>query len=397
MADTTFTNGVTLTDADWFNDVNRLHYTIFGDPTDKSAAAGTLVSGLTEDTSPDKIADFVPSYDASAATGKKLRLITAMAKAMPFGQGLLINGKISTSVGSNALTVAVKGDDGNDPSSTNPAYVLFRKSTLTDSGFDLVAITSALSVVVSSGSTLGHASAIAQHIFVYLINNSGTAELAVSNLPPDYPGTFGNARLVSTTAEGGAGAADSATGVYSTTARSNVPWVCVAKLKSTQATAGTWASAMTQVDQAPFVIPTCQFSVTRSGAQTMGLGAWTRVDFNQEEYDLDGTWDATTNYRHQPNVAGVYTYCLSAGITAINTGKQYAAGLYGNGTLMSVDTAHSGVVASVHGNVTLRLMMNGTSDYVDGRFFNGDASNQALDTGGYTRMSGGRVSNVGNM
>lgn len=359
MADTTFVNGVTLTDADWFNDVNRLHYTIFSDPANAVTALANL-------------------------------------SAVPPGQGILLNGQIVTSVGSNALTVAIKGADGNDPSSTNPVSVAFRSATLTTSGYTIRKITAALSLVVSSGSTLGHASALACHLFVYLIDNSGTVELAVSNLPPDYPGTFANTRLISTTAEGGAGAADSASGIYSTTARSNVPWVCVAKLKSTQATAGTWASAMTQVDQAPFVIPTCQFSVTRSGAQTMGLGAWTKVQFNQEEYDSDGTWDATTNYRHQPNVAGVYTYCLSAGITAINIDKQYAAGLYGNGTLMSTDIAHSSVVASVHGNVTVRLMMNGTSDYVDGRFFNGDTSDQSIDTAGYTRMSGGRVSNAEN-
>lgn len=37
MADTTFTNGVTLTDEDWFNDVNDFYYGVFRD-------AGTLVS-----------------------------------------------------------------------------------------------------------------------------------------------------------------------------------------------------------------------------------------------------------------------------------------------------------------------------------------------------------------
>lgn len=44
MADTTFVNGVTLTDEDWFNDVNRLHYTIFGDPANKNTARNTLLS-----------------------------------------------------------------------------------------------------------------------------------------------------------------------------------------------------------------------------------------------------------------------------------------------------------------------------------------------------------------
>ncbi len=38
MATTEFTNNVTLTDADWFNDLDRLHYDIFGDPATASAA-----------------------------------------------------------------------------------------------------------------------------------------------------------------------------------------------------------------------------------------------------------------------------------------------------------------------------------------------------------------------
>lgn len=38
MSDTIFTNNVTLTDADWFNDVNRLHYTIFSDASSLGAA-----------------------------------------------------------------------------------------------------------------------------------------------------------------------------------------------------------------------------------------------------------------------------------------------------------------------------------------------------------------------
>lgn len=42
MSDTSFTNGVTLTDSDWFNDVNRLHYTIFGDPANTISAAAAI-------------------------------------------------------------------------------------------------------------------------------------------------------------------------------------------------------------------------------------------------------------------------------------------------------------------------------------------------------------------
>ena len=44
MADTTFQNGVTLTDEDWFNDVNRLTYTIFGDASSLGAAQSRFFS-----------------------------------------------------------------------------------------------------------------------------------------------------------------------------------------------------------------------------------------------------------------------------------------------------------------------------------------------------------------
>ncbi len=42
MADTVFVDGVTVTAADWFNDLNRLHYTLLGDPADLPALKTVL-------------------------------------------------------------------------------------------------------------------------------------------------------------------------------------------------------------------------------------------------------------------------------------------------------------------------------------------------------------------
>ena len=47
MADTTFINSVTLSDEDWFNDLNRLHYTILGDPATLAAARKTIYGDST--------------------------------------------------------------------------------------------------------------------------------------------------------------------------------------------------------------------------------------------------------------------------------------------------------------------------------------------------------------
>ena len=55
MASTTFTNNVTLTDADWFNDLNRLHYAILGDPADAAAVKTALGIDLVALTNPIKI------------------------------------------------------------------------------------------------------------------------------------------------------------------------------------------------------------------------------------------------------------------------------------------------------------------------------------------------------
>jgi hypothetical protein len=96
-------------------------------------------------------------------------------------------------------------------------------------------------MVVSSGSTLGTVSATQSRIVVLALDNAGTIELAVVNISGGT--NLDETTLISTTAEGGAGAADSATVVYSTTARTSLPFRVVGYIESTQATAGTWATA----------------------------------------------------------------------------------------------------------------------------------------------------------
>lgn len=152
----------------------------------------------------------------------------------------LQNVGLAASVAGNALTIALKQQDGStDASAGSPIKIPFRSSTLTSGAVNLRSVTGALSVVVSSGSTLGHTSAQASAIYVYALDNAGTVELAVSSR------RFEDNSLQTTTAEGGAGAADSFTTLYSTTARTNVAARLIAILVSTQTTAGTWAAVPT--------------------------------------------------------------------------------------------------------------------------------------------------------
>jgi hypothetical protein len=137
---------------------------------------------------------------------------------------------ITASVASNALTVTL-----------NPTTLDFRSSTLSSGTVNTRTVSTAISVTVSSGSTLGTINNVASRIVIIAIDNAGTVELAVVNIAGGNQ--LDETNLISTTAEGGAGAADSANVIYSTTARTSVPYRVVGFIDSTQTTAGTWASA----------------------------------------------------------------------------------------------------------------------------------------------------------
>lgn len=177
----------------------------------------------------------------------------------------LSNVSIDTTVGANALTVKVFTANGSNASTTNPIIVSFRSTPVNLTDVVLRSVTSSLSMVISSGSTLGQTSGQPSYIWVYLIDNAGTVEVAVSHKK------YTEDSLVSTTAEGGAGAADSHTAIYSTTARTNVAIRLIGYFVNTQTTAGTWISNPNKAQVAPFD--------AKNGITVQAFGATTPVTY----------------------------------------------------------------------------------------------------------------------
>jgi hypothetical protein len=136
---------------------------------------------------------------------------------------------ISASVASNALTITA-----------SQLRLDFRSTTLGSGAVTTVTGTPS-NLVISSGSTLGTVNAQQSRIVVIAMNNAGTIELAAVNIGGGTQ--LDETNLISTTAEGGAGAADSASVIYSTTARTSLAYRVIGFIQSTQATAGTWATA----------------------------------------------------------------------------------------------------------------------------------------------------------
>lgn len=194
---------------------------------------------------------------------------------------------ITASVGANALTITL-----------NPTYLDFRSATLGSGAVNNRILTAAISLVISSGSTLGTTSAVQSRIAVLAIDNSGTVELAAVNLAGGND--LSETGLISTVAEGGAGAADSDNVIYSNTLRSNVPYKVVGYIESTQATAGAWATSPSTIQGKGGNVdigPTAAINTSKAWVNFDGTGAVAiRDSYNVSSITDNGVGDYTVNF-----------------------------------------------------------------------------------------------------
>jgi hypothetical protein len=161
-----------------------------------------------------------------------------------FGVGML-NGKLVATVAANALTIAVKTLAGNDPSSSDPVFLLFRDAS---AGYAVIEQTTALSITVPSGATLGTVNGQANRIWVGVFNNGGTAVLGVYNsLNSSAPSIL---PWDETSPVNGTGVTSSSTSAqiwYTAATLASKNFRIFGYVESTQATAGQWATAPSKV------------------------------------------------------------------------------------------------------------------------------------------------------
>lgn len=207
----------------------------------------------------------------------------------------LANVGLSTSVGSSALTIAIKQADGSTDCSSGASACVFSfgGTGAVDGSYQSVSLTSSSSLTIPSTATMGHVSATQHYIFVYAINNAGTVEPAVSTVVQD------EAILHSTTAL--STGSDSAGILYSTSARTNVRIRLIGRLSSTQTTAGTWNANVTAISNAQFA------TVAKRPFWTASVSTATPTIVSQ-----DGNW-ITSGVN---NAAGDVTLTLTSGYFA---------------------------------------------------------------------------------
>lgn len=181
---------------------------------EEGAAISAYISTLVDD---------VTAAEARATLGFSGLLGTVASENLGIGALSsfvgVINGSLAGSVSGNALTINLKTISGNTPSSSDRVIGNFRSATAGSGTYERVDLTDALALVLTSGSDLGTANSTPFRLWIVLFNDGGTLRLGAINCLSGtnvYP--LQDDILASSTAEGAAGAADSAQVIYTGTA-----------------------------------------------------------------------------------------------------------------------------------------------------------------------------------
>lgn len=163
----------------------------------------------------------------------------------------LQNVGLSVTVTSNTTVIALKQQDGStDPGAgTAACNIAFGSATATSGTTTQRTVTSSLSLTISNGSSLGFASTSAtQRVWVGAIDNAGTVVLAAwTSLSGTNLKRFNDGDIVSSTAEGGAGGADSAQTIYTTSAQTSKVLRILGYYEIQAAAAYAWTNSPTVV------------------------------------------------------------------------------------------------------------------------------------------------------
>lgn len=112
------------------------------------------------------------------------------------------------------------------------------------------------------------------------------------------------------------------------------------------------------------------FSAYAGASQNLTSSVFTKIQFNTEEFDTASVYDNATNYRFQPTVAGYYLVNVYVAVSTSTTITDYQAVIYKNGAAFKSGDRVSGVAGiNVRASATALVLLNGTTDYVEGYMF----------------------------
>jgi hypothetical protein len=306
---------------------------------------------------------YLAIYDATANAAAGAWIIdpgTSVAAATTSAAGIveqqfnaIYNIGLTASVGASALTVALKDAEGNDPSASSPVIIPFRNVTAATGTPSYLTITAATSIVISSGSTMGTTSGSINRLWVVGFNDGGTFRLGLVNCLSDTSIMALRDGIYSSTAEGGAGAADSAHVIYTGTAVTSKAMVVLGYVESTQATAGTWATtpSLLKVRMLGDPLPGDTLQVQRNEPTASATGSTTVP--NDDSIHQSGEGDQFMSQAITPLSEASVLCVESVAFGATSAGAHVAMSIFQDSVADALAT--TGITTTGTGMVTMAL------------------------------------------
>lgn len=235
---------------------------------------GTTVAAATLNASQEELCGLVEDLGIALVKGTNTQVKTAIRALFAMGRP-----SIAATVGSNALTVSIKNlKTGADAAAGSPIAFQFLDSAALNSSVPVEAnLAAASSIVISSGSTMGAVNGVPFRLWLVMFKDGANLRPGLINCRNGtdiFP--LGQFPIASSTAEGGAGAADSAHVFYTGVAVAAKAYVVLGYLEwqAGLAAAGTWNVAPTIVQlfgsNVPLPGASIQAARTSTGAYATG-------------------------------------------------------------------------------------------------------------------------------
>ena len=104
------------------------------------------------------------------------------------------------------------------------------------------------------------------------------------------------------------------------------------------------------------------FSAYASVSTSLTNGTNTKITFGTKEFDTANAFDATTNFRFTPLVAGYYQ--VNGAVMLVATSTQLSASIFKNGASYK-QGQFSGSASAGNSIVSALVFLNGTTDYIE--------------------------------
>ena len=126
--------------------------------------------------------------------------------------------------------------------------------------------------------------------------------------------------------------------------------------------ASNWRSLGAMAEVTSYTFGADRNNVDQTGVAT---ATFTKVQHNNEDWDLRGDYDPATNYRYTPSRAGTYLVIAAVKIKALADGNDLETLIYKNGGNHRQAEQRLGAGGDAIAIVVAHIRMNGTTDYLE--------------------------------